>query len=419
MNDQIKIFIEELRKYLYGLPENEIREAIVYYEEYLSDSLDSGRTFEDIIEEIGTAKKIADAIRIETNIQRSDKNPGLINFSRLIKASLGSLTAPLSIFGLSIAAIITYVVFVLIFISAGACAIAGVSVVLLCIFQGLALSMQYFLEVLGTFGMGFLVGGLLLILSYYLWKLGKLLIKLATKQLALVFKLSGKTPKTVEVKDNNKYFPWVKRICIASVIGFVLFCVSGIPWRFFVIFNSMKVGSNLVKVNEEFYVNGVDKIQIYTAHSRVNIGQGTSDKIVLSYEQPDWLEYQINTLGGVLEFRESSNGRLPLFELFTLHSSETKLTVLLPKDFEGEEIQIETRGGYVDLVNTGENVNIDTTTGYVTINTSGSKSNINAKTGIGKVLVNDKEVGSAYKNEPIPGNSLRIVSDSGWITIKE
>lgn len=360
MNEEIRTYIEELKKHLTGLPEEEIKRAVGYYEEYLNDSLDAGKDIEKVLKELGPAEKLAESLKLEANFNRVEKNPGIKNFSRIIKDAFKSVSTPLSVFSLSITALLSFCMIAIIFGGAVASGIGAAASILLCIYQAFTIPFHFLLEIIGTLGFGLLGSGILALVTFYLLRGGKLFIKLSTKQIGLMLKLSGKTIKKPAKEEKRKHRPVASVLLIATAAGFILFAVSGIPWRFFIIFNSMKPEGNINRVVTQYNAEDINKITSITAHSTIKIGEGSSDKIVISYEEPDWLTHEINNTGGELSFREMSNGRLPFFPLVSLHGSQTELSISLPRGYKADSIFLQSVGG--NILVTGEIKNLETKT---------------------------------------------------------
>jgi hypothetical protein len=81
----------------------------------------------------------------------------------------------------------------LIFGGAVVSGIGAAAVILMCIYQAFTIPFHFVLEIVGTLGIGFMGAGILSLAAFYLWMCGKLFIKLSTKQIRLMLKLSGKT----------------------------------------------------------------------------------------------------------------------------------------------------------------------------------------------------------------------------------
>lgn len=423
MNEKIKYFIDDLKKQLMGLPDDEINEAVNYFEEFLTESLEARNNLEEVLIELGSPKKIADTLKRESNLSNAKNKPGIRNFSRVIKDAFKSVSTPISIFTLSITALISYCIIALIFGGAAICGIAAVITVVLCIYQAFTIPFNFTLEIIGTFGFGILTGGILSLLALYLLKCGKLFIKLSIKQISLMLKLSGKPELKAAKEDRKRFWPVTRTLLILTTAGLVLFGVSGLPWKFFIIFNSMKPEGSLKRFVTEYNVSNINKISVLTAHSIINIEEGSSDKILVSYEEPDWLNHEISNTQGVLNFREKSNGRLPLFDLISLHESQTELNITLPKGFKNESIILQSTGGNILISNISGSVEAKTLTGEIQYNSGTSKSSITAHTGSGSIIVSDTKTGKKvnglkeYFNGVNTANKINLSSTSGSIII--
>ncbi len=365
MNEEIKKYMGELKKHLTGLPEDEIQRAIDYYEEYLNDSLDAGGDLGEVLKELGPSERLAESIKIEANYLRAKKNPDIRNFSRVIGDAFKGVTAPISIFSLSITVLLSFCMLALIFGGAVVSGIGAAAVILLCIYQAFTIPFKFLLEIAGTIGFGLLGSGILALTALYFWQGGRLFIRLSTKQIGLMLKLSGKTVSEPVKKEGKGLWPITRIILLATAAGFIIFSVSGIPWRYFTIFNSMKPEGRINRAVEEFKASDIRKINVLTAHSSIRIEEGSSDKIVISYEEPDWLDYELSSNGGELNFREVSSGRLPFFSLVSLHESKTELSITLPRGYKADSIMLRSVGGNIYIQGKIENLEVKTTTGKV------------------------------------------------------
>jgi hypothetical protein len=187
----------------------------------------------------------------------------------------------------------------------------------------------------------------------------------------------------------------------------------------------MKPEGNINKVVEEYTASDINKISAITAHSIIRIREGSSDKIVISYEEPDWLTHEISNNGGVLVFREMSNGRLPMFSLISIHESQTELSISLPKGFKADSISLQSTGGNMFISNITENLDAKTLTGEIQYATGTLKSSIVARTKSGKILVDGAQAGKSingwkeYDNGANKGNRVELTSTSGSIVIEK
>jgi uncharacterized membrane protein len=126
MNHKIADFIQNLEKLLEGLPQKEIRGALSYYEEYLTDAAEAGENLDEILEKLGSPEEIASVIRAEISIIKAQRSPGLRNFAGATKSAFSRVTTPLAIILLSIFIAISYSAVIILFIGAFATLVAAV-----------------------------------------------------------------------------------------------------------------------------------------------------------------------------------------------------------------------------------------------------------------------------------------------------
>lgn len=373
MDERISKFIERLKKELAGLPENEIHEAIGYYQEYLDEAYDEGKDIERVIEELESPKSIADAVRTEMSLINAQKKPGIRNFTRALRNAFRSVSKPIYIFLISIVELMAYSMVAMFFGGAFAAGAGGVVGFLALAYEGIRMPGQFGIEKLGTFGFALLTGSLLLMTAVYLYRGGKLFIRLSSRLIATILNKSGKTIKPVEEYKGQKDIKMVRTVPILLVIlaaGILIAGISGLPWRYFVISNSMRPEGMIKNISKEYNTRDISRLSIITANSEIRIARGSTDRIVVSYEQPDWMEYEDDVNGGMLTIREKPNGRLPLFQLITLHESKTGLSVLLPRDFNPDSISMESTGGHIFLLALAGNMEAKTLNGSINIGSS-------------------------------------------------
>lgn len=391
MDERIAVFIESLKKHLEGLPEQEVREAVGYYEEYLYDAAEAGKDPEEVFRQLDPPEKIAGMLRTETSILRAQKSPGLRNFTRVLGNTFRSVSTPFAVVLVSVFVLVSYSVVLMLFGGALAAFIAGLATLLGMAYQALIMPARFPMEIAGALGIGLFGAGIFLLLSFGFYKLARLLIRVSTRFIGKTLRKPGKPAPELESQPDahpagSRRYVLIYLAVIAA--GFILTAVSGLPLRYFTIFNSMKP-ENVVVRTMEYDSAGINKISLVTAHSRIKVIAGTSDKIVLSYEQPDWLDYEAANNGKQLSFYEKSNGRLPLFPLVKLHESVTELTVSIPRGYSPEIITLESTGGDVSISGLVENIEVKTMDGDILFNPERvtDSYNIKANTGSGTIVV--------------------------------
>ena len=422
MDDSLKTFLAELRAGLSGFPESETREAVEYYEEYINDALEEGENAENILSHLDSPEKISAVIMTETSIRKAQNKPGLKNYSNVLKYSRTLITRPFSILLFSIFVIVTYSIAFMLFL--GAIATAAVACVVLpgSVYEALNIPAKFTSEILGTMGFGLFSAALCLLLAYGLFKLCTLFIRLSAglvgrmlnkpgKQLhdtrqnsAIVGSspspdskgITGADGKTAKKTRTSKRIPIACLIAIAA--GLVLSLSTGLPIKLFMIFNSMEPAS-ITTQEWEYSKADVNKISITTAHSHIRLEKGSSDKIRISYEQPDWMEPEISCTGGQLSFVEKSNGRLPLFSMVSMHENNTDVVVTLPSGFEPGELKLESRGGFIYIETGDYDTQVMTYTGSIYVEKDAARTaGITAATSTGIIQAGGRDAGTKASN---------------------
>lgn len=424
MDNRITIFIDKLKYQLKDLPEEEVLEAVNYYEEYLNDALDAGNDIDSIISKLEPTEKIATTIKTESYVSKAESHPGLGNFFKAVKAAFKSVSTPLSIFLLSILVLCTFCIVITFFAAAFSFAAGSLAVFLACIYEAVRIPFKFFLEKVGTLGIGLMTGAILMLSAIYLYKLGKFFIRLSSKQTRFILKVSGKPLQNYNNSDTtniNKSKKIIHMLLAGTVAGIILFGVSGLPWKFFIIFNSMKPEGSINQVVEEYDTTKINQIQVTTAHSAIRIKPGSSDKIIISYEEPNWLTHGIDNNGGILNFKEKSNGRLPFFSLISIHESATELLVSLPKGYNFDSVNIQSTGGKIIITDLTGNIEAKNLNGGISYTSSipVNKCNISATSLNGKIFFKNIETGKHDYNNSIKSDRIiKLKSTNGNINIE-
>lgn len=428
MNKKILDYIESLKKQLEGLPKEEVNEVVGYYEEYLSEAVDAGKDIDKVISEMDPPEKVADMLKTETSIARAERSPGLKNFANALRNAFSSVSTPMSVFLLAIVEFMTFGMIIILFGSALVSILTAAIVSFALIYEAIKIPPRFTLEIIGTIGIAMMIGGIFILLANYLYKSVKLFIRFSSGLIRLILKKSGRTaPESIKQEKNKspKYKLAMYALLAMLTLGTMLAAVSGIPWRYFTIFNSMKQENTIKNVAFEYNPEQISKVSIVTAHSNIRIMRNSSEKIILAYEEPDWLDYEIHNNGSTLSFREKSNGRLPLFPLVMLHESRTELVVSLPRNFNPGTLSIESTGGSIFLSGLAGSIEAKTLNGSIDYSSGGVTENINIKANSrgGKIFASGIEAGQKIGEgiEYIRGNQgekiVKLNSINGSINI--
>ena len=428
MDDRIVLFIDTLKKNLEGLPQEEIKKAVGYYEEYLNDAVEAGKDLESVLSQLGSPEKAAGTIRAEISILRAKHSPGLKNYTRVLRNATLGATAPLTVLAISIFVFISYCLVVMLFAGALASVIGAAAVALAFVYAVFTIPSIFALEIVGTIGFGLFSTAVLLLIAYGLYKLGRLFIVISSGLIGRMLKKSRKAEFAGDAGQAVKK-PGAKRVVFAClfmvVAGLALSAVSGLPVKYFTIFNSMKP-ENLTVRTAEFKPGEISKLSIVTANSHIRLVSSQSDKITVTYEQPDWLDYELGSSGSMLSFYEKSNGRLPFYNLSSMHESRTELTIALPEGYTPEAVDLKSTGGYIGIERFTGNLHATTFTGNITLdfkNTAGLY-DVEASTGTGIIEVDGIQAGKKtdagveYYESSGSGQSVKISSSRGNIAIK-
>lgn len=400
MDERIVKFLESLRSSLDGIPEQEADEAVRYYEEYLCDAQEEGKDIEQAISQLDPPEKIAAVIKAGTDIRRAENDPGIRTFNKAMKKATVGIRAPFSIFIISIIMTISYCVVGTFLAAAFVLLLGAVVIAMAAIYEAFRIPLMFFPEMMGTFGMGLLGGGVCMIIAVLFYRLAKVFISLSARLIRRGFRRGDHQPVKGEGEASKK--PGGNRLVIVygitALLGLFMFAVSGLPYRFFIIFNSMKPDSIIPAVHD-YDTSGIDRISVVSAHSCITAAYRDGiDKIVISYEKPDWLDYDISVNGGTLSFQEKTNGRLPFFSLDTLHESRTEIKVLIPRDYGPDIVELESRGGFITIDGLEENIRAKTFTGKIYVNVRSANISLEAATETGSVFVSGNTAGNRTQN---------------------
>lgn len=437
MDERVIDFIDRLKRCLADLPPEEINKAVSFYEEYLNDAHDAGKDIDDILVRMDPPEKIAEIIRMESNINRAQHNPGLKNFTRVLQNAFRGATRPVSIFAVSIYAVTSYSLVIMFFAGAFITLLGAIVSSITLIYH--AFTIRYVAEMIGAIGIAIFCAGIFLLVSLGLYLLGRLLVRLSAKAIPLIVKNPGNPMPQMNKKSSFNYIKAKKAaftFIAVSLAGLILSLVTGLPVKYFIIFNSMKP-QNIEVRTEAFDSKDIKLVFITTEHSNIRVSYHNADDIIISYEQPDWLDYKLQKNEDSIRFVESTNGRLPLFELVKIHQSATEVTLLIPEGMDLEGIILGSTGGYIYLENVVENVRVKTFSGNIFIQTSEAnlKNNtgndfgdqaqvsISASTQAGYIIVDGRQVErnsnqkTEYSNNLPAGKNIELTSTRGNIQI--
>jgi uncharacterized membrane protein len=437
MDDRITKYIDILRTNLADLPEAERNGALAYYEEYISDALDEGIGPDELLARLDPPEQAAQTIKAETSIRRIHDEPRLKNYSKLVGYARIGITRPLSVSMFSLLIFTTYSIAAILFLGAVISAAAACIILPALVYEALRIPSAYLGEIIGTIGFGIFAAGIFILISYGFYVLCRPLIRLSAN---LIYRMMKKGSKRSNMADYKKEAsdtegrpkparrPLKAGLAIIAA-GLAITLVSGLPVKLFLIFNSMKP-AGITTHRQEFSIGEVQRLSITTTHSIIRLTEGSSDKIMVEYEQSDWLDFDMTCQDGVLVFTEKSNGRLPLFPLVSMHENRAGLTVELPVGYRPDGVSLESRGGFIYIDGAGFPVDAKTYTGLISLTVSqeaGDDSalpSVRAETSSGVIFLHGETAGHKSQNGTIYGPlsessaEIRLESERGSIFIE-
>lgn len=90
-------FMNELKSRLGGFSSTETARVLEYYEELFSDSLEAGKTEEEIIAGLDTPEAIAERVRVELAFLRAEQKPSAGSLNTVLLIILGLFALPIGL----------------------------------------------------------------------------------------------------------------------------------------------------------------------------------------------------------------------------------------------------------------------------------------------------------------------------------
>lgn len=427
MNEQLEGFLKDLEGALKDIPQEERSKAMDYYREYLYDACESGLVPEEVIKQVGDAESIASAIKMEVSIDNARNNPGIRNYSNALKNTFRMVTTPFSVLMLIFLVLISGSIVAAFFATALCTFIAAIASLFIGIYEAARIPGHFLMERIGAFGMGLMSSGLMMLFTLWFYRLSKLFIRISVWFIGKIQRKPAQFKPDIKSDGNGRHKPAIKPVILfaaVSVLGLALFFASGLPMRYFDIFNSTKPNEISLQTYDSA-VKDVNAISIVSAHSQVKILKGNGDGIQLIYEKPDWLDGEMKTEGKTLYFQEKSNGRLPLFSLVSIHESMTELQLLLPEGYDPAMIKVDSTGGHIFISGINCNIQAETMNGRIELILADMTSaNITVKTERGTVYSDDRAAGqktaqgTEYFSVGANGKSIELNSTNGNIYLR-
>ena len=348
MTEILKDYLKKIRGALKGWMSKDIDDSVSYYEEFIEDALEQGLSEKQIINKLGSPEKIVKTIKAENNIRKTEDRPGPL---KLMKSIIGVPAMKVSaVLGAIVPIVTAYLLYILSVVSY--IAIAGG--ILFSIYAIHQIDPQYARSIIGMIGLAFISAAVFGLFGFIIWRIANL-ITLHTMKILRQFLNNGRTIDTKRTsldkrtaRQRLKGKKVVLTFLIIFSIGVVLLIPSGLPARYFSIWNS-RMPYTYTEKTAQFNAGEVKTIIVETLNSKVLLKNNDADRLKITYQQPDWMEDEITREGSGLSFKEIPNGRLPYMKFVSRHEGMTAVTVELPLKNAVNAVTVRTNGGTVEI----------------------------------------------------------------------
>ena len=350
--NSLDLFIDELTGGLAKVPKGAADDVIQYYREYFDDARQAGRTDEQILARVGTARQVIASIMDEISIQSTQHNPNFFNLLKTSRRMLGkgaaraarsSSLALVSIFPL-LGALVLYLAALVTLLAAPLS--AAVLIRNLLLFPELPAA-----DIMGQIGLIAILAAGLLALTFILLKGANGLARLTM----LVFQKIANRAKPADIpaaggstRDRRPARVFLIILAALFLAGSAFAASNGLVLRYFQFWNSEQPADTKL-VSQTLDASQIQKIKIKTLNTNVEIVVSQNDVAMFIYEQAPFYQFAWSLEGNNLTIQESANGKLPLVDYLAIHEGTTTLLVTLPAELAGLDLEIETAGGDTDI----------------------------------------------------------------------
>ncbi|MGE5597769.1 MAG: DUF1700 domain-containing protein, partial [Bacteroidota bacterium] len=373
MGSRLDETMERIRAGLADLPEGAARRVLEHYREYIAEALEAGRGEEDILRRLGNPEEIIAQARAEVSLNKAGQYPGpvlLTGAAGRVLGRIGSMTGKAS---LILSASIPYTLAICLYVLAGA-AFAGAAGAAALMAYGISeMAPAHVMEKIGAAGAGVFGAAALSAAGLGLWLAARGVTRLTLRILRRGLGRGGDRERSLT--EGALLTRGIRRAfaaCAAALLlGVGLIVPSGLPLRYFSIWNSMKP-SFTVRAGA-YRAADIREIEVETLNSAILLRAAAKParEIRVSYEEPDWMAGVATVKGGKLIFREESRGRLPFLDFIARHEGMTAVTIEVPPGYRARPVTLSSKGGRIDAALPAGNIRIKTLTGNVRFKASG------------------------------------------------
>ena len=172
-------YLSELALKLIKLPEDERKNAINYYTEYIDDALENGKTMQDVEAALGNPNEVAANIIADYSVNRVKEKPSLTNGLKALIAVLGVFAFPIAAPAAIAIIVVIFALIITVFSVAFSLIMAAFGIfIAVVVLLGVSVALIFTDPILGmaTLGASLIASGVLIFLAYCFVKISSLMI---------------------------------------------------------------------------------------------------------------------------------------------------------------------------------------------------------------------------------------------------
>jgi uncharacterized membrane protein len=421
MADAREELMASIRAGLEGMPGESVRQALEFYEEYLAEALEAGRSVDETLKSLGGVKEIVAQVRAEATLSRAERSPGpfrMIGAGRQVFRGIADSAAR---FSLIVGASIPYTLTLGFYLLAGAALLGAVVSAVLLGYGITTMPGAFIREKIGVAGAAVFIAAFLTALGLALWRIANGISRITLRVLRKGLwrdQRPGTRAESGRPRTGRARMAFL--ICgVAGLLGIGAMAFSSLPMKLFSIWNSQKPASLAVRT-WSYSTSEIREIEVATLNSSIVLEAAArpADGIRVTYEEPDWLTGEPVVSNTKLTFRETSSGMVPFMDLISGHPGMTSVRIEMPPGYLARSVTFTSRSGSVSLAFPAESIRAKTYSGSIRFVAGRAPYRIRASAPDGKILVQGKvQEGNSYE-AGVGGNTAELSSAKGTVEIQ-
>jgi uncharacterized membrane protein len=421
MTDTQKEIWASIRAECADLPEESVRRALEFYEEYFADALEAGHSEEETLERLGGVKEIASQMRVEAALTGAERRPGPFRLIGARRQVLRGLAGSAAKFSMILGASIPYTLALGFYLTAVAAFIGALAMAALMGYGITTMPNADIMAKIGTAAMGLFSAALLSGAGLGLWASAKGITRITLRKLREGLRRDRRVdrqPQSVPPRAGKLKTAFL--VCaVAALAGIAGAFPSSLPMKLFSIWNSMKPG-NLAIRTWSYPPAEIREMEISTMNSEILLetAADSQEAIRITYEEPEWLTGKPAVAGKKLVFREVSSGTLPFMDFIAMHAGTTSIRITVPRGYSARAITLENGSGNVSLAIAAEITRVDTGSGSIRFDAGKSACRIRVSTPRGHVIVKGKAWEGGSYEAGAAGAVVELKTGNGTVDIR-